>query len=113
MKRQKIIFSDELAWEALSRITKQFPGEVTIVAIGPLTNVAIGEQYIPFLVDSNLEQRVELTRRIISNLLSSTGCKKKVPFRNFRYWTVTLSIQYLIFKNCLNSTYGQPALSGL
>ena len=33
---------DELAWEAMSRITKQFPGEVTLVAIGPLTNVAIG-----------------------------------------------------------------------
>ena len=33
---------DELAWDAMSRITKQFPGEVTLVAIGPLTNVAIG-----------------------------------------------------------------------
>ena len=37
-------FPDELAWEAMSRITKEFPGEVTLVAIGPLTNVAIGWQ---------------------------------------------------------------------
>ena len=50
LKRQKIIFPDELAWEAMSRITKQFPGEVTIVAIGPLTNVAIGEQNTPLLL---------------------------------------------------------------
>ena len=28
----------------MSRITKEFPGEVTLVAIGPLTNVAIGWQ---------------------------------------------------------------------
>ena len=98
MKRQKIIFSDELAWEALSRITKQFPGEVTIVAIGPLTNVAIGEQYIPFLVDSTLEQRVEVTRRIISNLLSSTVCQKST-FQKFQVLDcyIVQSIQYLIF----------------
>ena len=36
----------------MSRITKEFPGEVTLVAIGPLTNVAIGWQALCVVIVS-------------------------------------------------------------
>ena len=32
---------DERAWSVISRLSKEHPGEVNLVAIGPLTNVAI------------------------------------------------------------------------
>ena len=48
---------DELAWEAMSRITKQFPGEVTLVAIGPLTNVAIGTCVVECVIVKKVFQK--------------------------------------------------------
>ena len=33
--------NQERAWSVISRLSKQYPGEVTLIAIGPLTNVAI------------------------------------------------------------------------
>jgi len=41
----------EPAWEAISRLSKQFPKEITLVAVGPLTNVAIAMKADPGLGD--------------------------------------------------------------
>jgi len=43
--------SDEPAWEAISRLTKEHPNEITLVAIGPLTNVAIAMKADPGLAE--------------------------------------------------------------
>lgn len=41
----------EPAWEAISRLTKEHPKEITLVAIGPLTNVAIAMKADPGLAE--------------------------------------------------------------
>jgi len=45
---------EEMAWDAINRITTQFPGEVTLVALGPLTNVALAMK-----TDTNLVTRLK------------------------------------------------------
>jgi len=42
---------EEPAWNAISRLTKEYPNEVTLVAIGPLTNVAIAMKADPGLAE--------------------------------------------------------------
>jgi len=41
----------EPAWEVISRLTKEHPKEITLVAIGPLTNVAIAMKTDPGLAE--------------------------------------------------------------
>ena len=44
---------EETAWEAISRITKEHPKEITLVALGPLTNIAIAMK-----TDTGLAERL-------------------------------------------------------
>lgn len=39
----------ELAWNVINSLTSQFPGEITLVAVGPLTNVALAMKADPEL----------------------------------------------------------------
>jgi len=45
---EKIVIPDENAPMALVRLSKQFPGEITIVSGGPLTNLAIAQKLDPY-----------------------------------------------------------------
>jgi len=43
--------NEEPAWQAISRLSKEYPNEITLVAIGPLTNVAIAMKADPGLAE--------------------------------------------------------------
>ena len=63
---------NEMAASAISRLVKQFPGEVDLIAVGPLTNVAIAMSADPDLAD-NLHQLFIMGGNIegIGNVTSS------------------------------------------
>ena len=46
---------EEKAWRVISRLSQEYPGEVNLVAIGPLTNVAIA-----MLADPGTQSRIGL-----------------------------------------------------
>ena len=46
---------EEKAWRVISRLSQEYPGEVNLVAIGPLTNVAIA-----MLADPGTQSPIEL-----------------------------------------------------
>jgi purine nucleosidase/pyrimidine-specific ribonucleoside hydrolase len=70
------------AWHFLAQLISQTPGEITLVATGPLTNVALAFQYHPKL--PKLLARLVLMGGAYS--LTPYGKGNQTPFAEFNIW---------------------------
>lgn len=82
-------FDERYAWDMIYDIASENPGEVTIIAIGPMTNIAIALMKYPELS--------RLIARVIS-MGGSTGWGNRGAYGEFNYYVDPLAAQ-LVFKS--------------
>lgn len=73
-------FPEESAAEAMVKLARSHPGQITLIALGPLTNVALAIR-----LDSNFKSRLKVKRQRPSQLLSYFSFSFYL-FRSFIAW---------------------------
>ncbi|GAB4475690.1 MAG: nucleoside hydrolase [Anaerolineales bacterium] len=84
----------EHAASALVRLTRQYPGEITLVAIGPLTNLAVATR-----LDPELPKRVQRLV-ILGGVISGRG-NSWLPAAEFNFY-LDPEAAYVVFENWHN-----------
>ncbi len=78
----KLHTKSTLAWEFIAESVSRNPGEITLIATGPLTNIAVAFQHVPGLASS-------LSRIVLMGGaygLTQYGKGNRTPFAEFNIW---------------------------